>query len=98
MISNLSTETPVIPSEDCEIKLSLFSREHSYEETDINRTYGISAVFTDTDGKRHEKAISDISFVKENVERIIDMLKQNEVSYFHLEAVIEDILFKESMI
>lgn len=98
MKSNQSTELPVILSEDCETELSLFSHEHRYEETDITRTYGISAVFTDSDGKRHEKAISDISFIKENVERIIDILKQNEVSYFHLEAVIEDILFNEAII
>lgn len=98
MNPNQSAETPVILTEDCETQLSLFSREHRYEETDIIRTYGISAVFTDSDGKRHEKAINDISSVKENVGRIIDILKQNEVSYFHLEAVIEDILFNDTMI
>lgn len=98
MNPNQSAETPVILPEDCETQLSLFSREHRYEETDITHTYGISAVFTDFDGKRHEKAISDISFVKKNVERIMDILRQNKVSYFHLEAVIEDILFNDALI
>lgn len=98
MESTQSSEATAIFSEDCEIKLSLFSREHKYEETDITQTYGITAVFTDSGGNRFRKVISDISSVKENVERIISLLTENRVSYFHLEAVIEDILFEEAMI
>lgn len=98
METTQSAETPVIIPEDCEIRLSLSSREHSYEETDITKTYGIAAVFTDSDGNSSEKIINDVSSVKENVERIINILTENRVSYFHLEAVIEDILFEENIL
>lgn len=98
MESNQSTEIPVIFSEDCEIQFSLFFREHKYEETEITRTYGITAVFMDFGGNRFEKIISDISSVRENVENIIKRLIENKVSFYHLEAVIEDILTEEAII
>ena len=92
------TEGPSTLSEDCEIELSLFSREHKYEETDITRTFGITAVFTGSDGKRHEKIITDISSDKKNVERIKDILTENKISYFHIEAVIEDIILEDKIV
>ena len=93
-----SAEAPIIIAEDCRIKFSLISREHTYEEAEIIRTYGITAVFIDTNGKRSEKAVNDISSVKENVEKIINVLTENNVSFYHLVDVIEDILFEEVLI
>ncbi len=98
MNSDCSAETLFLITEDCKIKLSLISREHTYEEVGIIRTYGITAIFTDTNGKRSEKAVNDISSVKENVEKIMNILTENKVSFYHFEDLIEDILFEEALI
>ena len=63
-----------------------------------NRTYGITAIFTDTNGKCSKKAVNDISSVKENVEKIMNILTENKVSFYHFEDLIEDILFDEALI
>ncbi|MBQ4627191.1 MAG: hypothetical protein IJB45_08090 [Clostridia bacterium] len=98
MDSNQQAEKPMIMSENSKTDFSFFSREHRYEESDIALTYGIKAVFTDSDGKTTEKTVFDITSVRKNIERIIDKLTENKVSVFHLEAVIEDIIFEENMI
>lgn len=98
MNSDCSAEAPFIITEDCKTELSLNSRERAYEEVGIIRTYGITATFTDTDGKRSEKAVNDISSVKENVEKIMNILAENKVSFYHLEDFIEDVLLEEVFI
>lgn len=98
MDTNQSTETSIIQSEDLEVTFRLSERNHRYEETQITRTYGIEASFIDSEGKMLEKSVNDISSVKSIVEKIIFRLREEKVSFFHLESVIEDLLFAEGIL
>ncbi len=98
METNANSETLIFNSDDLKTSFMLSERKHNYEETDINTTYGITASFTDSLGKHFEKSVDDISAVKENVEEIIKCLKNEKVSFFHFESVIEDILLEQNII
>lgn len=98
METNANSEALNFNSEDLKVTFGLTERKHSYEETDINTTYGITASFTDLSGKHFEKSVYDISEMKEIVEEIIFRLKNEKVSFFHFESVIEDILFDQIII
>ena len=98
METNANCETPDFTSAELNTDFRLSERKHRYEETDIGTTYGITATFTDLSGNFFKKSIDDISVAKETVEKIIDFLKREKVSFFHFESVIEDILFEQNIV
>lgn len=83
---------------DLKTEYTVSERTKEYEDLPYSRTYGITACFTNSDGNRIEKTISDVSLKKETVENLIKTLTENKVSFYHFEAVVEDTLFEETFI
>ncbi len=68
----------------------LVTSKHYYEELGLLTVYGIKAQYIN-----EEKTIEDISLNKSTVKRLIYLLEENKVEFYHFEAVIEDMLFSE---
>ena len=64
-----------------------------YELVKNGVEYGFRASVTDSCGNTTERVFKNLSSSKQEVENFILLLKRNEVSYIHLEDIIDDFFF-----
>ena len=64
-----------------------------YELVKAEGEYGFIAHITDSSGNNLERAYKSLSSSKNEVEKFILLLKRNDVSYIHIEDIIDDYFF-----
>ena len=64
-----------------------------YELVKSGKEYGFKAFVKDSCGNVTERVYKSLSSSKQEVEEFILLLKRNEVSYIHIDDIIDDFFF-----